>query len=117
MLLSELHVGHVEQAFRRLFDEGMTSATARRLFSTLRTALNAAVRERLIPDNPARYVKLPRGARRGSASQASRHATQRDSRAFSMPEERNEGSADRNLVPHWTHHGPTERQKESSEEA
>jgi integrase len=63
ILLSELHVGHVEQAFRQLFDEGMTPATARRLFSTLRTALNAAARERLIPDNPARYVKLPRGAR------------------------------------------------------
>jgi hypothetical protein len=31
----------------------MTAATARRLFSTLRSALNAAVRERLIPDNPA----------------------------------------------------------------
>jgi integrase len=63
VLLAELHVGHVEEAFRRLFGEGMTPATARRLFSTLRTALNAAVRERLIPDNPARYVKLPRGAR------------------------------------------------------
>lgn len=63
VLLAELHVGHVEMAFRRLFDEGMIPATARRLFSTLRTALNAAVRERLIPDNPARYVKLPRGAR------------------------------------------------------
>jgi integrase len=63
VLLGELHVGHVERAFRRLFDEGMTPATARRLFSTLRTALNAAVRERLVPDNPARYVKLPRGAR------------------------------------------------------
>jgi integrase len=63
VLLSELHVGHVERAFRRLFDEGMTPATARRLFSTLRTALNAAARERLIGDSPARYVKLPRGAR------------------------------------------------------
>jgi integrase len=63
VLLAELHVGHVEAAFRRLFDEGMIPATARRVFSTLRTALNAAARERLIPDNPARYVKLPRGAR------------------------------------------------------
>ena len=54
VLLGELHVGHVQEAFRRLLDEGMTPATARRLFSTLRSALNAAVRERLIPDNPAR---------------------------------------------------------------
>jgi len=63
VLLSELHVGHVEMAFRRPFNEGMIPATARRLFSTQRTALNAPARERLIPDNPARYVKLPRGAR------------------------------------------------------
>jgi hypothetical protein len=48
VLLRELHIGHVQDAFRRLFDEGMTAATARRLFSTLRSALNAAVRERLI---------------------------------------------------------------------
>jgi integrase len=63
VLLREVHVGHVETAFRRLFDEGMIPATARRVFSTLRTALNAAAREGLIPDNPACYVKLPRGAR------------------------------------------------------
>ena len=63
VLLAELHAGHVEGAFRRLFDEGMNPATARRLFSTLRTALTAAVRERLLSDNPARYIKLPRGAR------------------------------------------------------
>jgi integrase len=63
VLLREVHVGHVQDAFQRLFDEGMTAATARRLFSTLRSALNAAVRERLIADNPARYVKLPRGHR------------------------------------------------------
>src|SRR5205085_7979938 len=63
VLLAELNVEHVARAFRQLFDEGMTAATARRLFSTLRTALNAAARERLIPGNPARYVTLPRGAR------------------------------------------------------
>jgi integrase len=63
VLLAEVRVGDVERAFRRLFDEGMIPATARRVFSTLRTALNAAVREQLIPDNPARYIKLPRGAR------------------------------------------------------
>jgi integrase len=63
VLLRELHIGHVQNAFQRLFDEGMTAATARRLFSTLRSALNAAVRERLIADNPARYLKLPKGRR------------------------------------------------------
>jgi integrase len=63
VLLSELHIGHIRDTFRRLFDEGMTAATARRLFSTLRSALNAAVRERLTRDNPARYLKLPQGRR------------------------------------------------------
>jgi integrase len=63
VLLRELHIGHVQDAFQRLFDDGMTAATARRLFSTLRSALNAAVRERLIRDNPARYLKLPKGRR------------------------------------------------------
>jgi integrase len=63
VLLRELHIGHAQDAFQQLFDEGMTAATARRLFSTLRSALNAAVRERLIPDNPARYLKPPKGRR------------------------------------------------------
>ncbi|MGH3164918.1 MAG: tyrosine-type recombinase/integrase [Trebonia sp.] len=63
VLLRELHIGHVQDAFRRLFSEGMTAATARRLLSTLRSGLNAAVRERLIPDNPSRYLKLPKGRR------------------------------------------------------
>jgi site-specific recombinase XerD len=45
VLLRELDVARVEQAFQRLFAEGMSAATARRVFSTLRTALNAAVRE------------------------------------------------------------------------
>jgi len=48
----------------RRADEGWPSAErVRRLFSTLRSALNAAVRERLIRDNPARYLKLPKGRR------------------------------------------------------
>lgn len=61
VLLRELDIGHVQEVFQRLFDEGMTAATARRLFSTLRSALSAAVRELLIPDNPARYLRLPKG--------------------------------------------------------
>ena len=57
-----IYRSHIQQHLRRLFDEGMIPATARRVFSTLRTALNAAARERLIPDDPARYVKLPPGS-------------------------------------------------------
>ncbi|MGH3158522.1 MAG: tyrosine-type recombinase/integrase [Streptosporangiaceae bacterium] len=64
VLLAELHIGHLEQVFTALLrNEGMSAATARRVHSTLRSALNAAMRERLLSDNPARYLKLPRGRR------------------------------------------------------
>jgi integrase len=63
VLLAELHIGRLEQVFTGLLRGGMTAATARRVHATLRSALNAAVRERLIPDHPARYLKLPRGRR------------------------------------------------------
>ena len=63
ILLKARHIRPVERAFRQLLEEGMSAATARRLFCTLRSALNAAVRERLIPDNPAQYLKLPTGRR------------------------------------------------------
>lgn len=36
-----------------------TPATLRRIYATIHTALNAAIRERLIADNPARYLELP----------------------------------------------------------
>jgi hypothetical protein len=38
--------------------------------------------------------------------------TRRDSRAFGMLPSRNESGTARMLIPHWTHHGPTESQKE-----
>ena len=63
LLLAELHVGHLERVFTGLLRGGMTAATARRVHATLRSALNDAVRERLIPDHPARFVRLPRGRR------------------------------------------------------
>ena len=56
-------MARVEHAFTRLLGDGMTTATARRVFSTLRAGLNAAAREGLIPRSPARYGKLPRGRR------------------------------------------------------
>ena len=64
VLLAELHIGHLEKVFTALLkEEGMSAATARRVHCTLRSALNAVVRERLLADNPARYLKLPRGRR------------------------------------------------------
>jgi hypothetical protein len=55
VLLRELHIGHVQDAFQRLFDEGMTAATARRLF------FDAAVR-----------AQRGRAARRGARADVGR---------------------------------------------
>jgi integrase len=52
------------QDVRRLIDhldrEGKSAATIHKVITTLRVALNVAMRERSIPDNPARYARLPR---------------------------------------------------------
>lgn len=66
--LRELDVGHVQRMFTRITRQGVsgkdiTPATMHRIHATLRTALNAAVRERYISDNPARYVELPQARR------------------------------------------------------
>jgi site-specific recombinase XerD len=64
VLLAELDVGHLDRAFTALLrQDGVTVATAHRVLATLRSALNAAVREKLISDNPVRYLKLPPGQR------------------------------------------------------
>jgi integrase len=63
--LQELMVGDVQRMFTGLMRRGMVSGrdmtptTLARIHATLRAALNAAVRERHITDNPARYVELP----------------------------------------------------------
>jgi integrase len=60
VLLSELDTGHLDRAFTALLrQDGVTAATVHRVLATLRSALNAAVREKLIADNPARYLQLP----------------------------------------------------------
>src|SRR5207244_4546901 len=70
--LSELTGRHVAAMFRALAtaDTGRgrppTPGTLHRIRATLRAALNAAVREGLRPDNPARHVDLP-GPRRPHA--------------------------------------------------
>ena len=60
LLLAELDVDHLDRAFTALLrQDGVTVATAQRVLATLRSALNTAVRKKLIPDNPVRYLKLP----------------------------------------------------------
>ena len=41
------------------FGRPMTPATLHRIRATLRSALNAAIRDGLLRDNPARHVELP----------------------------------------------------------
>jgi integrase len=63
VLLADLDVARLQRLFAGMLEAGMTEATVRRVYCTLRSALNAAVREQLITDNPARYLQLPAGRR------------------------------------------------------
>jgi integrase len=64
LLLAELDASHLQRLFTALLNaDELSAASVRRVHSTLRTALNAAVREGLIGDNPARYLHLPRARR------------------------------------------------------
>ena len=60
-LLAELDTTHLQKIFGALLgSDELSAATVRRVHSTPQIALNAAVREGLIPDSPARYLYLPR---------------------------------------------------------
>ena len=63
MLLAEVDVAVLQGLFTGMLNDGVSEATTRRAYCTIRSALNAAVRERLIPDNPTRYVQVPAGRR------------------------------------------------------
>jgi len=63
VLLADLDVARLQRLFAGMLEAGMTEATVRRVYCTLRSALNAAVREQLITDNPARYLQVPAGRR------------------------------------------------------
>jgi integrase len=69
ILLAELSTSHVQAMFtavaRQHETDGkpVTAATLSRIRATLRAALNAAIRQGLITDNPATRVELPRTRR------------------------------------------------------
>ena len=54
MLLAEVDVAVLQRLFTSMLNDSVSEATARRVYCTVWSALNAAVHERLIPDNPAR---------------------------------------------------------------
>ena len=67
MRLADLRPHHVDQMYGDLMslaDRPATPSTIRHLHTTLRSALNTAVKRRLIPWNPALHVELPEESRR-----------------------------------------------------
>jgi len=71
LLLVELSVAHVHAMFTAIarhneaLGKPMSPATLNRIRATLRTALNAAIRQGLLTDNPATRVELPGRTVRG----------------------------------------------------
>jgi site-specific recombinase XerD len=61
--LAEVDIAVLQRPFTAMLDDGVPEATTRRVYSTIRSALNAAVRERLIRGNPTRYLQIPAGRR------------------------------------------------------
>jgi site-specific recombinase XerD len=61
VLLAEVDVAVLQRLFTSMLDDGVPEATTRRVYSTVRSALNAAAREQLIPGNPARYLQVSPG--------------------------------------------------------
>lgn len=62
--LRDLRPDHIEDALRAVqADRGMKPATLRRIHASLRSALGGAVKQRLIPTNPAVGVTLPKVSR------------------------------------------------------
>ncbi|WP_444949299.1 tyrosine-type recombinase/integrase [Micromonospora ureilytica] len=65
-ILSELTTAQLNEAFRAMarqrnkYDEPQSASMLRHAHATLRAALNAAIRDGLLSDNPARRVELPR---------------------------------------------------------
>ena len=57
VLLAELGVAVLQRLFTGMLDDGVPEATTRRVYYTIRSALNAAAREQLIPGNPTRYLR------------------------------------------------------------
>jgi integrase len=63
VLLAEVDVVVLQRLFAGMLDDSVPEATTRRVYYTVRSALNAAAREQLIPGNPTRYLQVPVGSR------------------------------------------------------
>jgi integrase len=61
--LTALAPGHIQQLLAQLLRQGKAPRTVQYVHAVLRAALNEALRQGLLPRNPAQPVRPPRGAR------------------------------------------------------
>lgn len=61
--LADVDLAVLQRLFTGMLDDGVPEATTRRVYSTIRSALNAAAREQRIPGNPTQYLQVPAGRR------------------------------------------------------
>lgn len=61
--LAEVNIAVLQRLFTGMLDDGVPEATTKRVYSTIRSALNAAARRQLIPGNPTQYLQVPAGRR------------------------------------------------------
>jgi integrase len=89
MKLRALGREHIQQLYRRKRDGGLSAARVKRIHGVLSSALNAAVRWRLIDRNPCREVSPPR-------------VSQPEIRPFSLDEARRFlAAAEDDIGPAW----------------
>lgn len=58
--MAELRPPHIQQLIDRIFAEGCNGTTAQRYYAVLKRALQVAVRQEILPGNPADRVDRPR---------------------------------------------------------
>ena len=61
--LVDLRVGHLEEFYRRLVDDGLSPARVQKIHTVASVALNDAVRRELITVSPAMQARAPKGQR------------------------------------------------------
>jgi len=67
--MSSLRASHVESWVKSMIDRGLAPGTIKTRFNNVRAVLRAAVRDRMIPSDPAIGVDLPRTRRAESSMQ------------------------------------------------
>lgn len=67
MALADLKPSHIQAWVKRMQDKPLQASTVRTRFTNVRNVIRAAVRDRMLPRDPAEAVKLPRTRRAAAA--------------------------------------------------